>query len=288
MLRETPDRRRAEAWSLVLEALAIPHRLAPGAAGWSVSVEDEWSGRAGEALDAHDREQREAREAVAADPAPPDLGPSASALLVPLGLVGFFLLSGPRGASDGFRAGSALASRLLHGEPWRAVTALTLHADLAHVAGNAVALAVFLSALARWLGAGPAWFLTVLAGAAGNVATAAVHDPRHDSVGASTAAFAAVGLLGALQIVRRLRQPRVLPRRRRALDVVAACLGLFAMLGVGERSDVVAHVMGLGAGLALGLAVAWRLRGSPARPWRLGQGGLAVAVVLGSWALAFR
>ena len=42
----------------------------------------------------------------------------------------------------------------MHGAWWRAVTALTLHADVWHVVGNAVASLVFVSAIGRWLGSG--------------------------------------------------------------------------------------------------------------------------------------
>ena len=84
---------------------------------------------------------------------------------------------------------------------FRAITALTLHAE-GHVFGNAVA------ALVLRLGAGPlAGRRRGAAGHAGGApaATCWWRGPTaasHDSVGASTATFAALGLLGGLQIVR--------------------------------------------------------------------------------------
>src|SRR5437763_159481 len=80
-------------------------------------------------------------------------------------------------------------------EWWRAVTALTLHVDVVHVAGNALAVAVLLPPLVQRFGAGAALWLLLLAGALGNVLAAMTHDPRHLAVGASTAAFGAVGVL---------------------------------------------------------------------------------------------
>jgi len=58
---------------------------------------------------------------------------------------------------------------------------------------------------------------------------------------------------------------------------IAACLGLFAMLGVGERTDVVAHLAGLAVGLLLGVATGRWLRGLRAR---LAQWVLATASAL--------
>ena len=59
------------------------------------------------------------------------------------------------------------------------------------------------------------------------------------------------------------------------------------MLGASERSDMLAHLFGTFAGLAVGLAVAgadWR-----PRTW-IGQtitGVVTVGVVVGAWAMAF-
>src|SRR5437870_5413008 len=82
-----------------------------------------------------------------------------------------------------------------------------------------------------------------------NLATAAVRRGRHLSVGASTATFAALGILAGLQVVRRFRHGA---RGRRAWLPLAAGLGLFAMLGVGEHADVLAHLFGLGVGAVVG------------------------------------
>ena len=106
----------------------------------------------------------------------------------------------------------------------------------------------------------------------------------HDSVGASTAVFGAVGLLGGLGATGRLQ---VRFRRRNAWVPVAATLGILAMLGTaGERVDLWAHGFGLAAGVGLGL-VAGRVmpeRPGPLAQWAAGLG--AAAAVLGCWRLA--
>jgi hypothetical protein len=76
-------------------------------------------------------------------------------------------------------------------------------------------------------------------------------------------------------------------RGRRALLGIAATLGLLAMLGMGERSDVVAHAAGLGFGIQSGIFLGFFVK----RPVRtLGQGLCLLATVgllSGAWLLAF-
>jgi membrane associated rhomboid family serine protease len=168
------------------------------------------------------------------------------------------------------------------GEWWRAVTALTLHADAGHVLGNVLAATLFAGALGRRYGASVAIAALVAAGTLGNLANAFLHRAGHDSVGASTAVFGAVGLLAADALVQR----RV-PRGGR-LAPLAAGLGIFAMLGTSERADLWAHFFGLAAGVALGVPLARALPRRPAARWQALSGAAAVALVAGAWWLALR
>jgi rhomboid protease GluP len=289
IVRAAPDLARVESWSFVLQAVGIPHRLVTSDTGAALVVDDAFAAHATAALAAHDRDLA---DEAARDPAPPDQGPTTLGAAMATALVAFFLVTGPRAAAglDGgpwFGPGSASAEAIVHhGAWWRAVTALTLHADLAHVLGNAVALIIFVSALGRWLGRGLALSLVLLAGTAGNLITAFGYGTHHDSVGASTAAFGALGLLGGLQFVRRYRFAARLDRRRRALTAIAACLGLFAMLGVGERTDVVAHLAGLACGLLLGLAVGRWLRRPPRALAQWALTAASALAVVGCWLIA--
>ena len=288
VVRASPDRSQAEAWALVLEAMNIPHRVALTDAGFAVLVPPKMVAPAIAALDAEDRE---AAEKPALEPAPPDHGPSFVGVGMGITLVAFFVVTGPRGGKDvggWFRQGSAIAEAIVSNhEFWRTITALTLHDNAMHVAGNAVASLVFVSALGRWLGGGLAILITLLAGTAGNLFTAYIYRASHSSVGASTSTFGALGVLGGLQFVRRFRVPTI-GRLRRALLGIAAALGLFAMLGVGERVDVVAHATGIGFGVLFGAGLALALK----RPIRtVGQGlalALTVTLIVGAWVLAFR
>jgi hypothetical protein len=119
----------------------------------------------------------------------------------------------------------------------------------------------------------------LLAGAGGTALTAVAHGAHHDSVGASTAMFGAIGILAATRVMSRGRRPAV----RTLWMVVAASLALLALLGTSPGSDLLAHLFGLLLGGALGLAAA------PTLPRRLRapvQWALAVAVlavVVGAW-----
>jgi rhomboid protease GluP len=286
VVRAAPDRGQAESISFVLEAMDIPHRVATTETGFAVLVPPRMVAPAIAALDAHDQEVAEGplREIPV-----PDHGPSFVGVAMAVTLIAFFVVSGPRAGADvfgWFRYGSAVAKQIVHHhELWRVVTALTLHADIMHVAGNAVATLVFVTALGRWLGSGVALLATLLAGAAGNLVTAYIFSTSHNSVGASTSTFGALGVLGGLQFVRRFRDTNV-GRFRRALLGIAAALGILAMLGMGERSDVVAHATGLGFGILAGISLGIFLK----RPVRvLGQAACLLATVTlicGSWLLA--
>ena len=89
------------------------------------------------------------------------------------------------------------------------------------------------------------------------------------------------------QFVRRFRL-RAVGRLRRAMLGIAAALGLLAMLGMGERSDVVAHATGTGFGVLFGALLGLGLKRSVRN---LGQALAllsAVAILVGAWLLAFR
>ncbi len=280
-VRATPNPTRAGDWALVLASVGIDYRLEPRTDAFVLLVAERDAAAALAALDAYDAE-------AAPRPVPPapDAGPSSLGVLIALALCAMFLVTGAVGpGSRWFRAGAADASAIAAGQWWRAVTALTLHADILHLVGNVVAAAIFGSAVGRWLGGGAGLFAVAGCAVAANVMTAAAHRTDFVSIGASTATFAALGLVAGLQVVRRLRGES---RRLYAWVPLGAGLGLYAMLGVGAGADTYAHLFGLGAGAAVGTALAWLdLRA----PRALVQALLAVVTLAGialSWALALR
>jgi membrane associated rhomboid family serine protease len=280
VVRQGNDERRLHEWSLVLSSASIAHRLERTALGGVLVVDRRDATRAHELLADYDEEERRPRPAP--PPAPPDYGFTAAALIAAAALLAFHAVTGERAArSPWFERGAARAERILDGEIWRAVTALTLHADIAHVAANAVFCAVFGTALFRAVGPGVGLWLLLVAGAGGNLLNALLHGWAHSAVGASTAIFGGLGALGALQLARRRRAET----SWRAWAPLAAAFALLAWLGTAPESDVVAHLLGFAVGGVLGTAAALLDR-PPRAIVQIGLEIAAVAVVVACWAIA--
>jgi membrane associated rhomboid family serine protease len=281
-VRVTPSRRRADEWAVVLASTGTPHWLRRRLDGWALIVPADDAASALASLAAYDEEN--SREG----PRPSDETASSRPMtivgaVVALLLIGFFAITGPRAAGSAwFERGSADASRMMAGEWWRAITALTLHADAPHLAGNAAAIAVLMTAVCLHLGPGVGLWLLLLAGAGGNVLTALVHGGDHVSVGASTAAFGAIGILAALRIV----AGRAGTGARKSWVVIAAGLALLALLGTGPHADLLAHLFGFLLGGALGLIAALTTRWDPPAPVQWLFVGAAAAVVVYAWRVA--
>ena len=282
-LRATSDHNLAEEWELALVAQGLSPSLDRTRDGFVLSVPEGEVERALVGLSAYERENpREPRERD--EPAePPNLVAGASIAGI---LLLFFFITVWQPTVQWFERGSADADRILRGELWRTVTALSLHANLAHALSNAIGITVFLGALSSILGPGLSTALVLLAGAGGNLANALIHGSSHVSIGASTSVFGAVGMLGGLGLARRGR--RKVPRRR-AWVPVAAALALLAMLGSGGESvDVLAHLFGFLFGGVLGLIFAFVAPSPPGRLVQWGCGSAAFAVLISCWLLALR
>jgi membrane associated rhomboid family serine protease len=284
VVRVTTSPSQAQEWALVLAAAGIPHRLEPAPPAWTLRVPDHEAPRAEAALAAYDQEARPEPPRAPADDVSWLLAWT-TGIATGLLLLWFFLLTGPPSAgSRWFEHGEATAGLLWHGEPWRAVTALTLHVDAVHVVSNAVATACLLAALVPALGPGAGFLSTVLAGALGNLLSALVHEPDHVAVGASTATFGALGLLAGARVFGGGTGARA---PTRPWLVLTATLVLVALLGSGPRSDQVAHGLGLVSGIVLALPAARVFR--PLRGHAAVQavlGALGVAGVVSAWLLA--
>jgi len=288
-IRSTRRRALADEWALVLAAEGLHPSLAGESGGFALAVPGAEADRARALLEAWEHEGRErAAEAAAAARPDPSLDPLAirHAIAVAAGLAAFFLWTGP--ADPGvawFARGAADAARVVGGEPWRAVTALTLHDDAGHVLGNAIAGAVFLAGVFRAFGAGLGGALALAAGAGGNLLNGWIHrGAEHVSIGASTAVFGLLGLLAGRAL---LRGRALGARGRRVWTPVAAALALLAMIGTeGPHVDLWAHACGLAVGLVLGVAATRLDPGRVPRGLQWTAGAAAIALLLASWTLA--
>jgi membrane associated rhomboid family serine protease len=270
-------RRRAEECLVVLAAAGLEGRIEHEADAWVVLVPDEQQGAAAAALRAYEADL----ERGDPDTEPPR---SWAGVVVAAGLTGVYALAGERAAwSDAFRAGAAVAERIVAGEWWRAVTALTLHADAAHLLGNVASAALFVTAVCGALGPGLGSALVLATGVGGNLAAALVRRTASSSVGASTAIFGAVGILCGRAVIRAARRRTA---GRRPWVPLAAGLALLAFLGTSERADLLAHLTGFVVGLPLGAMTAGTPRPGPAAQAALGVASALLVAV--SWMLALR
>jgi len=142
----------------------------------------------------------------------------------------------------------ASALFILQGETYRAVTALLLHSDARHLAGNMAGMLIFGAPVITLSGFGVGPFMLLVAGTLGNLINAHLYKTAHLSIGASTAIMGAAGLLVAFQITQKAK-----PFRLNNLMPIFAGVVLIAMFSQGENTDVWAHVFGFFSGLGSGI-----------------------------------
>ena len=282
---------------LVLSAAGIAHSIGRDGREWVLRAAPLDAPRALAELAAYELELRQ-MEAVEGAPMG-ELEQKVDALEVLRGflVVTFFLVGGAvlqAQSGDAWREAGLLSSQrlLAHGEWWRAVTALTLHADVPHVVANLAAGLLFGGWLTTSFGAGLAWLLILLSGALGNLLTAWIYFPtEHRSLGASTAVFGALGLLVGDTLGQLCRRRHGRSWWRWILPLGAG-VSLLAYLGAGEGKasvDVLAHLSGFFVGLPLGAAVALlQMRRRISATVQLVCGILAGGVLIAAWELAVR
>ncbi|MDO8539516.1 MAG: rhomboid family intramembrane serine protease [Opitutaceae bacterium] len=236
---------------LVVLATGCAYWLEPRDDGFHLLVERDVAGHVGAQLAKFERERMRWPPPPITDP----WLPRKADLFTPLMWAASVLLIHQGSGRFEWRDHGALDAQAVfaHGEWWRLGTALFLHADFAHVISNALGGILVFCAVVSTMGRGRGWLLVALAAVLGNLAVAAVNYPGpYRSVGASTAIFAAVGLLTgrALRVVARSRHPH---RWRAMFAPLAAGITVLALYGAGGlRVDVGAHLAGFLAGLPLG------------------------------------
>jgi len=273
-------RRQAMDWSLVLASQGIEPVLDhTEEAGWSLVVAPQDYETSVAAIRQYRLENRAWlwRRPAFKSGLVFDWGSAAWVLLT----IVFFWLSGTRPIvhNTGIMDGAALT----HGQWWRLFTATLLHADLGHLATNAVFGLVLMGLAMGHYGTGVGLLAAYLAGAGGNVAAWLVYGSAHRGLGASGVVMGALGLLAVHSFALLKGNPRAM---KFAVGGVVGGGMLFVLLGMNPGSDVVAHFGGFVAGLLLGslLAFAPNLAQKPFA--NLVAGCLFTALVIVTWVLA--
>lgn len=171
------------------------------------------------------------------------------------------------------------------GEWWLAITALTLHADLAHIAANSLFGGLFGYMLGRWLGAGVGWLLTLVAAIAANMTHALIQADGFRAIGASTAVFAALGLTG---IFAWRRGAFASDDRRRRFAPAFAAIAMIAMTGTsGENTDIFGHLFGFGYGCLAGYIATRLPREGIGVPGQWICAGMTLGLLAFAWSRVF-
>jgi rhomboid protease GluP len=285
VVRRCTERSQAELYALVLNARAIDSRIVHDSNAFSLVVSLEDANQALAELTAYELENRGSgteRKKITLVP------PNIEIVLIYWAVLLFFFAAIRRDALSipWLEIGSAEAGAIQAGEWWRTVTALFLHVSGVHLLSNLAFGTVFLLLLSQVLGPGITSLAVVAAGAGGNLLTALVRPPFYTSIGASTAIFAAIGLLAALR--QNWNRHRI-PSSLRDWAPLAGGVMLLALLGFsGEQTDILAHVFGFLAGACAGALLGWL-----ERPWSQGWmaqlnsalGAGAIVVLAWVWAI---
>ena len=278
-VRRCSDRGQAEQYALVLAAMGMKSSITSDGKFTVLYVAHDDAVRANEELAAYDSENRE--RPSERDWLRPTFPRVEVAMVYWVVLLFFFAAARHEAFSFDWISEGAVQSGLMRkGEWWRAVTALSLHTSGAHLLGNLVFGTVFLMLLSQVTGVGVAALTMITAGATGNVLSALMRSSEYTSIGASTAIFAGIGLLTALQQAKR---EHFATSALRNWTPVAGGLALLTFLGLsGENTDILAHVLGFGSGIAVGWVLAkWN------RDWTVDQGLQRTCVVTAAAVMVF-
>ena len=274
---------------LVVAARELPHWIEREGGAWVLRVEEDAGAEVARELAAFEAEERE--RPVVRGVFPAEKIPTLSLYVAGWVLSMFFVAQNYLGAVWEER-GVAESGAILRGEWWRTITALTLHADAAHIGANLATGLLFAAFALPRFGTGMTWLAIVLSGALGNAVNAwGYRGEWHGSIGASTACFGALGILMGAEVFARWREPHTRSRWQLVLPLGAG-LGLLAFLGVGEKGghvDYMAHWWGFVAGAVEGVAAeGWRVKDRAPVVVQRAAAWAAVGLVAAAWALAMR
>ena len=282
-----PGRAQCDDRAFMLSAVDIPSVVEVGPGGYVVRVAYAHAAFATHHLWQYEQELRSRPRFVSREtPIYPHAWVGGAIYVAVLVLAAMMVVRG-WGPLDMFALGTLDAAAVQAGQWWRALTALTLHVDIVHLMMNLGAGTAIGYLASRQMGVGTAWLLTVLGAGAANLSEALASVPGHQSVGASTAVFAALGLLAAHSWRIHGVLAKTSLRRRAPIIAGAALLGFLGTAG--EGTNLVAHLFGFAYGAVLGVLAA---QPSVARLFaRLPQsasGVIALGIVGVSWFMALR
>ena len=274
---------QADTYRLVLSSSGISYRSRKGKHGWDILVNNTDYEKAVNTIEQYLKENRDFHPTD--EPLHHEYRKTFTGLWVSAMLPVFHLIITMNYDNEVFvRTYGASAFYILHGELYRSVTSLMIHANAVHLAGNMLGIAIFGTVVCTITGWGVGWFMILATGISGNLMNAVLYKTGHISIGASTAVFGAVGILAVHQFFRMFRLPG---RRMRAWLPLGAGLALLGILGSGEHTDLTAHLFGFTAGLILGAFYCVLVKQPAARTCQICFFLITISVLVISWMRGF-
>lgn len=237
--------------ALVLTSLGIPHEIVQTGEHYTVVVHEEHAEKAKFEIWQYEEENRNVgKTGPAIQPVYQDAIPGVVGYIIVVCLVAWLAGIGAWGF-DWLGAGRIDGALIRHGEWWRGLTALTLHSGLKHLLSNIGFGALFGLLAGRVAGSGVAWLSILLASGVANIVNTILLDSSHRSIGASTAVFAALGLVSGFVWRGKLTAQDRWPYR---IGPIVGGIALLAYTGTGDaNTDIGAHLLGFVAGFASGI-----------------------------------
>ncbi|RZB37448.1 MAG: hypothetical protein SRB2_01222 [Desulfobacteraceae bacterium Eth-SRB2] len=273
----------ADIYRLVLSSTGISHHLRKEGNGWDIRVNDTDYEKALNAVEQYNKENPELQKTE--DPLYYKYQRTFTGIWASIILIACHVAIAISDKSDLFvKTYGSSAFHILHGELYRSVTSLILHADPLHLMGNIAGIAIFGTAVCTIMGWGVGWLMILATGMVGNLTNALLYKTGHISVGASTAIFGAIGMLSAHQFFKKFKQSG---QKIKAVLPLSCGLALLGILGSGAHSDVMAHLFGFLAGIVLGSLYSLFVKGPKAKGYQAGSLLLTFGLLAMAWLKAF-
>ncbi len=281
---DSGDRQACNDRALVLLSLKIPYEILSDGSQYRLVVLAEFSEKAKYEIWQYDKENQPVPR-----PKPrlvPDFQNAVPGVVIYIVIV--WLVAWFAGESafnkDWVSAGRVDGELIRQGEWWRTLTALTLHAGFRHLAGNVGFGALFGILAGRLFGSGLTWLCVVLASGLANTLNTLLLAADHRAIGASTAVFAALGLIaGFVWRAKLMAQDRWAYR----LGPIVGGIALLAFTGTGgPNTDIGAHLAGFVCGFGFGMLLTLLPKIPSSRQFQMVCGTSAVAIVVIAWVIA--
>lgn len=281
ILFENLTHQQADICALVLSSSGLPYRLKKDKNGWGVWVDETYYHQALQSMNLYFHENKN-RFPVYEEKSEFNAATIISSIIAALILLMSHIAVHISGhAGDVVTRFGASAFMILNGELYRTVTALMLHADEVHLAGNMISIAVFGTAVCSICGRGLGWLMILMSGVFGNLINAFMYETGHISIGASTAVFGAIGILVGYQS---LKYKGPFKRKTAAWIPVACGLALLGLLGSGGVNvDIMAHLFGFVCGMVMGFLYAIVVKQCPGRFIQLASGTSVFIIITLAW-----